>query len=299
MSPPTNPGRPPSPFPAQDSSPVAAPRFRGRAARRAIPAGLGAAAALSVPLAWWSGLYGAGGWGTLALLAQGALINVALFAAYLALRERWMRDDDEIARLERELRYLRAWAGEEGRLRKVGLIRDLNALGAVPAHLEQVVLAEADLSGADLRGSALREGDLRGANLQGARLDGADLWGADLAGANLTLASLAGATLRGCILRDAQLPKANLEGANLHRADLVNANVEGARLAEANLERARFATTGDGGQGEFPQAIHSSVEDWIRERLDERGFYLGAKPGGEPGREPPGPVRSRRSGRRR
>ena len=247
----------------------------GTRRRWALPASLGALAALSVPAAWAGGLYGAADWAALALLAQGALLNVALFAAYLALRERWARRDDEAERLQRELRYLRAWAGEEGRLRKAGLIRDLNALGAVPAHLEQIVLAGADLSGVDLRGCALRESDLRGANLQGARLDGADLWGADLGGANLTLASLQGATLRGCVLRDAQLPKSNLEGANLHRADLVNANIEGARLEGANLERARFATAGEGGQGEFPQAIHSSVEDWIRERLDERGCYAG------------------------
>jgi hypothetical protein len=206
------------------------------------------------------------------LIVQGAVLNVSLFAGYLALRERAGRRGAEIAMLERELRYLRAWGGEEGRLRKAGLIRDLNALGVVPEHLEQCVLANADLSGCDLRGACLREANLRGANLQGARLDGADLWGADLSGTNLTLATLAGATLRGCTLRNAQLAKANLEGANLHRAELVNANIEGARLEGANLERARFA---DGPQGELSSAIHSSVEDWIRERLDERGQYLG------------------------
>lgn len=249
--------------------------------RRAAPWLLLAAAMGTVPLAWSAGLYGAAEWATLALLAQGALLNVALFAGYLALRERWMRREDEVARMLSELRYLRAWAGEEGRLRKTGLIRDLNALGAVPAHLEQIVLAGADLSGADLRGCALRESDLRGANLQGARLDGADFWGADLTGANFTLASLRGATLRGCALRDAQLPKANLESANLHRADLVNANIEGARLEGANLERARFAM-GDASAGEFPEAIHPSVEDWIREKLDDRGCYVAASPERDP-----------------
>jgi hypothetical protein len=258
--------------------------------RRAAPWLLLGLAALTVPAAWQLGLYAEGGWTMLALLAQGALFNVSAFAGYLALRERWMRREDEATRMLRELRYLRAWAGEEGRLRKAGLIRDLNALGAVPAHLEQIVLAEADLGGADLRGCSLRESDLRGANLQGARLEGADLWGADLSGANLTLASLQGAVLRGCAMRDAQLPKANLEFANLHRADLVNANIEGARLEGANLERVRFAMTEARG-GDFPEAIHPSVEDWIRAKLDERGCYVG----GDAEREPPEAKPSKRA----
>jgi hypothetical protein len=247
-------------------------------------------------LAWSAGLFGEDGWARLALLGLGAGLNVALIAAYLALRERWVREQEEIGRLQRELRYLRAWAGEEGRLRKAGLIRDLNALGAVPAQLEQAVLAGADLSGADLGDCSLRECDLRGANLQGARLDGADLWGADLSGANLTLASLRGAILRGCLLRDAQLPKANLEQANLHRADLVNANIEEVRLAGANLERARFAAEG---QGDFPRSIHSSVEDWIRGRLDERGCFVGGGSAPEAGGDPPAPARRPRASRRR
>jgi uncharacterized protein YjbI with pentapeptide repeats len=269
------------PAPGDGPSAPAAPGRRAPSWRRRAPGLLLGAAALTVPAAWQAGVYAEAGWAAAALLVQGALLNVALFAAYLALRERWMRQEDEAARLQNELRYLRAWSGEEGRLRKAGLIRDLNALGAVPLHLEQTWLAGADLSGADLRGCALRESDLRGANLQGARLDGADLWGADLTGANLTLASLHRATLRGCALRDAQLPKANLESANLHRADLVNANLEGARLEGANLERARFAM-GDADAGEFPEAIHPSVEDWIREKLDERGCYLGGEGGDTP-----------------
>lgn len=278
--------------PSAGGGPFAPMRLARGAApwRRAAPWILLAAAALTIPVAWQAGLYGPPSWATLALLGQGALLNVAVFAAYLALRERWMRREDEAARMLSELRYLRAWAGEEGRLRKTGLIRDLNALGAVPTHLEQIVLAGADLSGADLRGCALRESDLRGANLQGARLEGADLWGADLTGANLTLASLQGAALRGCTLRDAQLPKANLESANLHRADLVNANIEGARLDGAHLERARFAM-GDASAGEFPQAIHPSVEDWIREKLDERGCYVA----GQAERDGPAPHTSRRA----
>ena len=53
-----------------------------------LPGLLLSLALLSVPAAWGAGLYRAGDWVTLALLAQGALLNVALFAAYLALRER-------------------------------------------------------------------------------------------------------------------------------------------------------------------------------------------------------------------
>ncbi len=244
---------------------------------------LGLLAGASVPAAWLGGIYRTGGADTLALLVQGALFNAFLLALFLDLRERAQRRRRSLERLQRELRYFRTWSGEEGMLRKVGLIRDLNALGAVPEDLQQAALPGADLSGAQLQGVPLREADLRGANLQGARLDGADLWGADLAGANLTLATLTGTNLRGCNLRDAVLPKADLAGANLHRADLVNANVEGVELGTARLKRARFAAG-----REFHESIHPSVDDWIRERLDSRGFYIGAPADSrEPGSDRP------------
>ena len=249
---------------------------------------LGLLTGASVPAAWLGGIYRTGGPATLALLAQGALFNAFLLVLFLDLRERAQRRRRSLERLQRELRYFRTWSGEEGILRKVGLIRDLNALGAVPEDLQQAALPGADLSGAQLQGAPLREADLRGANLQGVRLDGADLWGADLAGANLTFATLTGTNFRGCNLRDAVLSKADLAGANLHRADLVNANVEGVELGTSRLKRARFAAG-----REFHESIHPSVEDWIRERLDSRGFYTGAP---AEGRKPESERPRRRAG---
>lgn len=207
----------------------------------------------------------------------GVFFNVALLATFFWL---WMNLNSKRERriqYNQELRYLRAWGGEEGRLRKQGLIRELNALGAVPNDLEQAVLAGADLAGANLRGCNLRGADLSEANLRGADLDGADLWGADLSGAKLNMASLRSANLRSANLENAELEKAQLTGANFHRCNLVNANLHGSDLSRVRLERARF---GARPEGAFQQTVHSSVEDWIRERLDEKGFYT--TPGSEP-----------------
>lgn len=236
-----------------------------------LPAGLLAlASALFAWLGWRGGLLEGGAESTLFLVVLGGLWNAALFALILLIHRRLTRAEALRQGYNTELRHLRRWAGEEGRLRKEGLIRDLNALGAAPVELEQALLAGADLKGVDLRGCSLKGADLQGADLQGALLDGADLWGADLTGANLTMASLRGASLRGSDLTGAQLVKADLEGASLHRALLVNTNLHGTALRTAHLERARFAQKEE---GDFPLAVHSSVEDWIRERLDAKGFY--------------------------
>lgn len=260
--------------------PYRAPRrksslYRGRWAKRgAWLLGLAVLAA-ATGAAWQAGFLGGEGWRALILLGLGALINLLLLAAYLHTREILGRKGEYEALCLRELRYYRLWSADEGILRKVGLIRDLNDSGIVPRELEQIVLPGADLRGIDLSGCSLRGADLREADLQGADLDGADLWGADLSGASLNLASLRGANLRGCRLRGATLLKAKLDGANLHRADLVNANLEGADLEKARLDRARFA---DGATGELQRAPHHSVEDWIRERLDAKGYYRKAEP---------------------
>jgi uncharacterized protein YjbI with pentapeptide repeats len=215
--------------------------------------------------------------GMLLLVLEGALANVAVLAAFLEVRERVTHRRQHLALYARELRHLRAWDSAEGILRKVGLIRDLNALGAAPRDLQLAVLAGADLPGCDLRGACLRGADLRGANLQGALLDGADLTDADLSEANLALASLTGISARGVNLEGAALTKALLGQANLSRANLVNTNLHGTDLRTVTLDRARFA---EQDAAHFGQALHPSVDDWIRERLDARGHYV---PGGAPG----------------
>ncbi len=225
------------------------------------------------------------------LLLLGGLWNASLVALVLWLWRGLTARRTHTEQLERELRHLVLWSGEEGRLRKEGLIRELNGLGARPANLEGVRLAGADLKGVDLRGCRLREADLRGADLQGALLDGADLWGANLADANLTMASLVETNLRGCDLEHAELVKADLRGASLHRASLIHTNLHGTHLREAALDKARFAPRTEG-TGEFPRQVHASVEDWIRERLDGQGCYQEPDPPGQP---PPGSPKAGRA----
>jgi len=223
---------------------------------------------------WGVAVYHTGGTHALALLVESAALNVGLLTALLWLWHRLTERRRLVQQLDRELRYFRTWGGEEGVRRKAGLIRDINTLGAVPESLEQAVLSGADLSGADLHGCNLRGADLSGADLQGAFLERADLWGANLSGANLSLANLHGADLRSGDLDEATLVKCNLAEADLHRASLVGANLEGSGLEGARLHRARFARRG---ADEFQESVHASVEDWIRARLDARGYYTASE----------------------
>jgi uncharacterized protein YjbI with pentapeptide repeats len=212
----------------------------------------------------------------IALLAAAVVLNTVLTAALLAAWDRLRTRRRLREGLHRELRHLRHLATPEGVLRKVGLLRDLNAQGSVPEELEGCELAEADLTGVRLAGCSLRGANLSGADLQGAVLDGADLFGAVLTGANLALASLRAASLRGCRLDGAQLIKADLTEANLHRASLVQADLHRANLQGARITLARFARPE---AGPLPLTLHPSVEDWIRARLDADGRYRDRTPG--------------------
>lgn len=217
------------------------------------------------------GLLSANGWGLLATLVTGALLSGGVVLGGLAMRGRLLRHEALRDQWQRELRYLAGWSSEEGILRKAGLIRDLSQLRIEGLSLAQVLLPGADLRGCYLTGADLRGADLRRADLQGAVLDEADLTGADLSEANLGLASLKLAKLRGCVLEGANLAKAELAGANLVRARLVNANVFGIDFRRVLLDRTRFALSE---VSDFAAQVHPSVEDWIRERLDERGYYM-------------------------
>jgi uncharacterized protein YjbI with pentapeptide repeats len=232
---------------------------------------LGTGAALGV-LGTLTGALGSAGWPLLATLATGALLSGGVVLGGLALRGRLLRREALRDQWQRELRYLAAWASEEGILRKAGLIRDLTTLQSEPLALAQVLLPGADLRGCHLARADLRGADLRGANLQGAVLDDADLTGADLSDANLGMASLKQAKLKGCTLEGANLAKAELEGASLSRARLVNANVHGVDFRRTLLDRTRFALSE---ASDFAAQLHPTVEDWIREGLDSRGYYIG------------------------
>ncbi|MDH4246407.1 MAG: pentapeptide repeat-containing protein [Deltaproteobacteria bacterium] len=222
----------------------------------------------SVTLAPWGETLSTG-----SMLVQAGLTALTVLGALL-LWERISGRSRQRGQLLRELRYLLHWSAEEGVLRKTGLLRDLNGLGVVPRELERVSLHGAQLDGVLLQGSRLKGADLHGADLRGARLDAADLSGADLEGANLERASLCGAILRDANLDGVSLAKADLSRANLHRASLVDANLHGAKLEDTRLHRARFAARQ---AGLFHQAVHPSVEDWIRERLDAQGRYQGGE----------------------
>lgn len=216
------------------------------------------------------GMLSTAGWGLLGSLATGALLSGGVVLGGLAVRGRILRREALRDQWQRELRYLAAWASEEGILRKAGLIRDLSQFQIEHLALAQVLLPGADLRGCYLAGADLRRADLRRADLQGAILDGADLTGADLSEANLGMASLKQAKLRGCGLEGANLAKAELVGANLVSARLVNANVFGIDFRRVLLDRTRFALSE---ASDFAAQVHPSVEDWIRERLDGRGYY--------------------------
>jgi len=220
------------------------------------------------------GLLGGSGWSLLATLGVGALFNGGVVLGGLAVRRHLLRREALRDQWQRELRYLAAWASEEGVLRKAGLIRDLSELNAKDLSLAQTLLPGADLRGCQLMGADLRGADLHGADLQGAVLDGADLTDANFAKTNLAMVSLKGANLRGCVLEGANLAKSDVAGANLVRANLIGANVHGVDFKRARMERTRFALREP---SDFAAEVHPSVEDWIRERLDGRGCYMDGK----------------------
>jgi uncharacterized protein YjbI with pentapeptide repeats len=206
----------------------------------------------------------------LLLLLGAVLLNLALSVALLYAGERRGRARGVREGLLRELSSLRIQAGADAVARKAALLRELDALGAVPAQLDGFELSGADLRGVRLSGCSLRDANLAGADLQGAVLDQADLFGASLPGANLARGTLRGTNLRGCNLEGASLVKTQLERANLHRAELVGANLHRAALAGARLTLARFARR-EGGALQL--TVHESVDDWIRARLDHEGRY--------------------------
>lgn len=235
-----------------------------------VPTGLVCLVGALLLAGWWLDLLGPLPLRTIYLVGLTAAANALVFVALLALLERvaWRRR--ERRRCQRELGYFLTVGGSEGSARVQGLVRELNALGARPRTLAGALLPGIDLSGADLTGTSLRGAQLLAANLHGAELAGADLFGCNLSDAVLSLANLQGANLRSCDLTGAKLVKARLTGADLHRAVLVDANVDGVELAQVSLELAQFARP-DG--DDMPQALHPSVEDWVRERLDAEGRY--------------------------
>jgi hypothetical protein len=71
----------------------------------------------------------------------------------LGLYDKWRERRTKTRHDHDELVDFRSWQGEEGVLRKVGIIRRLNEIHARLPQMEGIVLTEADLGRANLRGA--------------------------------------------------------------------------------------------------------------------------------------------------
>jgi hypothetical protein len=96
------------------------------------------------------------------------------------------------------------------------------------AAIEELVVADQELSRLNLDGAILLGANLRGANLADARMNGANLFEANLSGARLFHADLRGANLGKVKLSGAKLYEANLSGAILTEAILTKADLKAA-----------------------------------------------------------------------
>jgi uncharacterized protein YjbI with pentapeptide repeats len=104
------------------------------------------------------------------------------------------------------------------------------------AHLEQAVLAKANLDGAILLATHLEGSDLGTASLRRAILGSTHLEGCDLTYTQMERANLIDAYLDGADLRGANMERANLLGAHLAGTDLRWAHLEGVNFNEVHLE---------------------------------------------------------------
>lgn len=111
----------------------------------------------------------------------------------------------------------------------------------LPAGLQGVNLASANLVKCIVVGANFSEADLAGADFKGAVLAGADfslalhIGNADFSEAYLDDADFRGVDAQSIALEGAYLCRANLSGANLAGANLRHTTLQGARLREADL----------------------------------------------------------------
>ncbi len=171
----------------------------------------------------------------------GFFFDIILFGVILTIYGRWLERKRKIRNYHDQLDDFRTWKGEEGVLRKVGIIRRLNEMKAPLPSLWSANLQGANLMGANLQGANLGWAELQRAHLRKANLQGVNLAFANLQNANLWFANLQGANLSYANLQDANLWFANLQGArlfhtNLEGVNLCSANLQGACLTGANLQ---------------------------------------------------------------
>ena len=184
---------------------------------------------------WRAGLFEAGHLPLVYAMLLGGFFNVALLALFLWAWGAANARRGRIARYNEELRYLLSWSGGESRRRKAGLIRELNRLGAVPASLENAVLALADLKGANLRGCNLRGADLRGVDLSESNLSHGNLSFIRLEGSLIRNTSFLGATMQKAELGLSRTVRSDLSHTDLREAKLTMSQHTGTNFTQADM----------------------------------------------------------------
>lgn len=169
-------------------------------------------------------------WDGILTEAHGMLMDVFVFGVLFTWFDQLRSRKNEIKNYHNQLEDFKAWVGEEGVLRKVGIIKRLIEAEKVPLNLSSYQLQKANLNKENLRGASFTQADLSNANLNNANLTQADLREVALTQANL----------RGADLRKAKLSWANLQGADLTKANLHLTNLSWVNLSEAVLIGADF-----------------------------------------------------------
>ncbi len=145
----------------------------------------------------------------------GFFFDIILFGIILTIYSNWLERRKKILSYYDQLDDFRSWRGEEGILRKVGIIRRLIGMGAKLPNLSHFHLKGADLGGLDLSCVNFSSTNLARAKLGGSKLDNANLSGSILRGAYFAGTSLTGANLLW----------ANLEGAHLGGAEIMGVDL--------------------------------------------------------------------------
>ena len=120
---------------------------------------------------------------------------------------------------------------------------DLSNLDLSGAKLQKTHLNRAILKYINLEDARLSHAVLNDANLFHAMLDKTALFHTELQNANLEQSLLRNAEMVEAMLKGANLKWADLENADLYRADFEGANLENANLAGARLRDANFASS--------------------------------------------------------
>ena len=206
--------------------------------------------------------------GNVAVEGFGFLMDIILFGLLWSVYDVYRERRTKIRGYQDELRDYIPWEGQEGVLRKAGIIKRLNELQVSLPLLYGIYLEGARLVEANLKGAGLWKANLAGSylmhgNLEACNLSRANLKCAYLMSANLARADLSGTNLAHAVLLIANLEGAYLEGAYLEGADLYGTNLEGAEdLTWDQLEQAK---TND--ETILPAYLKENAPEWYKGRF--------------------------------